>query len=481
MGTTSQTPAPLPVEITRKIRRSLFLGDHDFQVAEPVTLGGRLARAAGRGVHWFLLVLAIVNLILVVFDFTYLELRPQYLRFAPDLVTLYDPVKGAAPHRTTETYISRADLTLRRLEAGDRGAGTLKLLQEMRERSNALFQEDPFSGAGLSGVFEQVKNRMRRHMRLESAKQGFSHFWSLENLATPERVRSEARFFRDQIRPLLHRNYYRGLGEDGRPFNAFWLIDLWFVPFFAAEFLLRGLAEVRHSPRFPSWKAYAYAHWYDLFYFVPLVQYVVPFGQSGWIHLFRVFSVGHRMRRLGLLNPVEVPQQYAAQALDLVTDLVSVRLLSNYQDSVRRFDLGEVLASITPEQRETFRALAEQHAAVLVREVLPAIREDLKTLATMAAREAMASSPSYQSFRRIPLLGDWPERHLEAIVAEVVDGAETTLRNAVGSAEYRAVVDRMVDRATEVLIQHAARLKSEETLKAMIVDMLEEQKRKLLA
>lgn len=476
-----QSPAPLPVEITRKIRRSLFLGDEIATAGAPATLGRRMALAAGRGVHWFLLVLAIVNLAWVVFDYGYLQLRPQYLRFAPGLVALYDPVKGVAPHRTTEAYISRAELAFRRVAAGDRGPGTQKLLREMRDRSNALFQEDPFSGAGMSGVFEQVKNRMRRHTGHESAKQGFFYFWSLENLSSPSRVAAESEFFNRQIRPLLHRNYYRGMGEDGHPFNAFWLIDLCFVPFFAAEFLLRGLAEVRSNPRFHSWKAYAYAHWYDLFYFVPLVQYVVPFGQSGWIHLFRVFSVGHRMRRLGLVNPVEVPQQYAAQALDLVTDLVSVRLLSNYQDSVRKFDLSEALANLTPEQRATFRDFAEQHAAVLVRHVLPEISEDLKLLATLSAREAMATSPTYQNFRRIPFIGDWPERNLDTMVAEVVDGAQATLQNAVGSAEYRAVVDRMVQRAADLLVQHATRLKSEETVKTLVVDMLEEQKRKLLA
>ncbi len=475
-----QSAAPLPVEITRRIRRTLFLGGENGS-APPRTLGGRIAWAAGRGVHWFLLILAIVNLAWVVFDFSYLELRPQYLKFAPGLVAMYDPVKAMAPHRTTETYIDRADLTLRRLEAGDRGPGTKALLKEMRERSNALFQEDPFSGAGMSGMFEQVKNRMRRHTKHESAKQGFAYFWTEDNLPSTAKATTEGAFFGSQIRPLLHRNYYRALGEDGKPFNAFWLIDLCFVPFFLAEFILRGLAEVRSNPRYHSWKAYSYAHWFDLFYFVPLVQYVVPFGQSGWIHLFRVFSVGNRMRRLGLVNPVELPQQYAAAVLDLVADMVSVRLLSNYQDSVRKFELGQAVGNLTPEQRAEIRDFFEQHAAMLVRDVMPELNYELKLLATMSAREALAISPSYQSFRRIPFVGDWPERHLDEVVAEVVDGAQASLSNAVGSAEYREVVDAMVDRAVASLTLHLTRLKSQETVKALIIDMLEDQKRKLLA
>ncbi len=473
--------APLPVEMTRKIRQALFLGREDGVAPPPPTLRGKLAWAGGLAVHWFLLVLAIVNLAWVVFDFSYFNLRPQYLKYAPNLVTMYDPVKGTSPHRTTETHIARADLTLRRVEAGDRGRNTQALLAEMRERSAALFQEDPFSGSGLAGLFEQLKNRMRRHMHLESSKQAFLAFWSEENLKTPARARAEAAFYQTQIRPLLHRNYYRAVGEDGQPFSAFWLIDLCFVPFFAAEFLLRGLAVVGHHPRYHSWKAYAYARWYDLIYFVPLVQYVVPFGQSGWIHLLRVFSVGRRMQRLGLVNPVETPQQYAAQLLDLVTDLVSVRLLSNYQDSVRKFQLGKAVDSLTTEQQGEIRAFFELHVAAFARDVLPQLNAEIKELVLFSASNALAGSPSYQRLRRIPLIGDWPERHLDELVAEVVDGAQEALQNAVGSAEHRRLIENLAEKAARLTIAELARLESEETVKALIVDMLEEQKKKLLA
>ncbi|MBM3270110.1 MAG: hypothetical protein FJZ01_20950 [Candidatus Sericytochromatia bacterium] len=477
----TSSSAPLPVEVTRKIRQALFLGREDGPPPVPATFGGRVAWAGGILVHWFLLILALINLAWVIFDFSYLSLRPHYLVYTPHLATMYDPVKGVSPHRTTQMYIQRADLALRRVAAGDLGPGTRDLLREMRERSAALYQEDPFSGAGLAGLFEQAKNRMRRHMGLESGKQALMAFWTEKHLTTPERAAAEAAFFNRDIRPLLHRNYYRAVGEDGQPFNAFWLIDLCFVPFFAAEFLLRGIAVVAHHPRYPSWKAYAYARWYDLIYFVPLVQYMVPFGQSGWIHLLRVFSVGRRMQRLGLVNPVETPQQVAAQVLDLVTDLVSVRLLSNYQDSVRRFDLGQFVGGLSAEQQAEVAAFFELHAAAFVRDVLPELNAEIKALALFSAQNVLAGSPTYRRLRRIPFVGDWPERHLDELVAEIVDGMQDALQGAVGSAEHRRLIETLSKKAGRLLIAELQALESEATVKGLIVDLLEEQKQRLLA
>jgi hypothetical protein len=472
----------LPIEYTRRIREKLFLGQEDeARTDEPLTFGGRLAWLGGRSIHWLLLILAIVNLALVVFDFTYFTLRPHYLRFVPELVHVYDPIKGSAPHRTTEAYIERADLTLRRLTAGDRGPGTQALLKEMRDRSSALFQEDPFSGSGQAGLFEQIKNRMRDHTHRESSKQAFLAYWSAENFEGEAQARKERAFFDSKIRPVLHRTYYRVLGEDGHPFSKFWLIDLCFVPFFAAEFLLRGLAVVGHSYRYPSWKAYSYARWYDLFYFIPLAQYVGPFGQVAWIHLFRVVSVGKRMQRLGLVNPVEVPQQYAVSVLDLITDLVSVRLLTNFQDGVRKFDLDAAIANLTPEQRGAVREFFEQHAAVVVRRILPEVQPEIKALARFNARVALDRSELYQRLRGMPFIGTWPERHLDEIVDDVVDGLQVSLDAAVSSAEYRRLSGEIVVKAVDAAREEFKHLQSETTIKGLVIDLLEEQKRKLLA
>jgi len=56
---------------------------------------------------WDLFVISLVfpNLILILFDFTYLYFRPQYSNHIPEIIKLYDPILGIEPHRTTDEYL----------------------------------------------------------------------------------------------------------------------------------------------------------------------------------------------------------------------------------------------------------------------------------------------------------------------------------------------------------------------------------------
>ena len=56
----------------------------------------------------FMVWVALVNLWLIVFDITYLILRPTYYRWVPILTRVYDPVKGIEPHPLTEELQTEA-------------------------------------------------------------------------------------------------------------------------------------------------------------------------------------------------------------------------------------------------------------------------------------------------------------------------------------------------------------------------------------
>ena len=47
---------------------------------------------------WFMVWVAIVNLGLILFDFTYLTFRPFCLDYAPVVTRIYDPVLGISSH-----------------------------------------------------------------------------------------------------------------------------------------------------------------------------------------------------------------------------------------------------------------------------------------------------------------------------------------------------------------------------------------------
>jgi hypothetical protein len=52
---------------------------------------------------------AVVNFLLVLFHFSYLQLRPVYQSFFPGLVKIYDPIKGIDSSLPNPEYLKSAD------------------------------------------------------------------------------------------------------------------------------------------------------------------------------------------------------------------------------------------------------------------------------------------------------------------------------------------------------------------------------------
>ncbi len=76
----------------------------------------------------FMVWVVIINLTLILFDLSYLWLRPTYFKWVPIVTRIYDPVLGIEPHPLTEGLIEtggedRADTGFRSrlLAARNRG------------------------------------------------------------------------------------------------------------------------------------------------------------------------------------------------------------------------------------------------------------------------------------------------------------------------------------------------------------------------
>src|SRR5689334_16725554 len=74
--------------------------------------------------------IALLNLLLIAFDVSYLTLRNTYVRHLPAVAQRYDVVKGIEPHRFTTNYVARAE-TLFRTYPGLDAAGRKARQDEM--------------------------------------------------------------------------------------------------------------------------------------------------------------------------------------------------------------------------------------------------------------------------------------------------------------------------------------------------------------
>lgn len=506
-----QAAADVQRELSRTVAQ-LIPGANDHEhPPDPNTAVGLHWRLFDVTSNWLILVLAIVNLALVFFDYTYVDLRHVYQQNGwTQLVDNYDRIKGIEPHRVTDDYKKSAERAFRLVEASPDDPFTQAALADMVEKTKAMLKEDPFLTAGLRGVSEQMKNDVRKHMWLKtvrpdeavrwghawspervkarltlhkkpweglSATQSWTTFWSAENLRG--RLHEEELWFESEIKPHLDRNYWQTYGEDGRPNDNFWIIDCFFLPIFLGEFMLRGIGGVQRGV-YKDFRSFFATRWYDAVYFLPVLVYALPPSLQGPLHLVRVISVGARMERLGLINPVAIVQARVAKVLDMITDIVNVKLLSNYQDGVRRFDLEESMNTLTPVQRQQLAVLIEKNLSMVVSKVLPDVMDEAERLIVRSAAQALEEAPAYKQFKQLPFFGALPEQLIGRVVTDTIAQMQVQMLKQVSDPENVRLTKELITAIAESLLRHMAEVGTEDQVKAMVVDVLEEQKKRIL-
>lgn len=355
---------------------------------------------------WFERIMAItatVNLGLVVFDLSYVPWRDFYLRKLPQVIQIYDPIKGIEPHRDTKNYLDTVKVLEEEVsQTGLQSPQVNSRLEEIRHLSNEMIDSNPFAGVNKSGTLEKVKKRMRDRIGKQSAKQSFATFWSQPYLTQKGWVQ-EINFFNDSIRPLIATNYYRKIGENGEFVDIFWKIDLPFVILFGVELLGRTFLIKRQHPGL-SWFEALLWRWYDLLL-------LLPFWRS-----LRILPVLVRLDQAHLLNFHPVRKQFhqgvVANFAEELTEVVVVRVINQVQGSIQRGELTHWLS-----QQENLRpyidinnvneveAIASLLVKTIVYHVLPDIQPAIVAILRHNIETVFHQVPVYRNLQNLPGLG----------------------------------------------------------------------------
>ncbi|MBI3721476.1 MAG: hypothetical protein HY248_02900, partial [Fimbriimonas ginsengisoli] len=101
----------------------------------------RSSKSGARRFSWYGLVFTVVsgiNLLFILFDFTYLRFRDVYFDYLPAVQRLYDPLKGIEPHRFTTEYLAEFDRLAAALQAGGTGKEADEAQKQLRESMTTL-------------------------------------------------------------------------------------------------------------------------------------------------------------------------------------------------------------------------------------------------------------------------------------------------------------------------------------------------------
>jgi hypothetical protein len=455
---------------------------------------------------WFervMALLALVNLLLVLFDLSYIPLRDFWLqgrikvfgftvgpiqfsgfnlkiplppvteRYA--VTNLYDPIKGIEPYRDTKEYLQRVDdLESQISKTGMRSPEVEALLQELRRRSVEMVDSNPFQLANKTGTLEKIKNRMRLHVfksRNASAKDSFRTFWSQNYLAT-NNPKQELGFFDGEIRPLFETNYYRPIGENGEFVDHFGLIDFPFFVLFGLEFLARTwFISRRHAG--VSWRDAMLWRWYDIFLLLPIFR---------WL---RIIPVTIRLNQAQLINlnriQRQVSQGFVASIAEDLTEVVVVRIINQIQTSIREGDIvkwlsnREVRPYIDINNTDEVAALTSLMMQLTVYQVLPRIRPDIEALLHHHLEKILNQSPAFQGLQKIPGMEQLQQELTGRLVKEISQAVYDSINSAmepdpVGDELFRHLIEHL----SEALGSEIQAKQTLQKIQSLLTDLLEE-------
>jgi hypothetical protein len=449
---------------------------------------------------WFergMAIIASANLLLILFDLSYIPLRNFWLQGRitipllnqtiqvplPPIAKWYDPYKGIESHRDTQKYLDRVkELESQISQTGLRSPQVEVILQDLRTRSVEMIDSNPFQAANKTGTLERIKNKVREHVfksRDASAKESFRTFWSQNYLATSTPKQGLV-FFNEEIRPLIETNYYRPIGENGEFIDRFWSLDLPFILLFGLEFLARTwLISRRHTG--VSWRDAMLWRWYDIFLILPFS--LVPFLR--YCLLLRIIPVTIRLNQAKLIDLERIQQQvsqgFVAAIAEDVTEVVVVRVINQVQSSIRDGDLARLLSKrevrpyVDINNTDEVAALTTLMTQLVVHRVLPKIQPDVEALLQHNLDKAIKESPAYQTLEQLPgLLGlqhQLTERLARDITQAIYDGLNAAIKeDPVGEQLFK----RLIEHLSEAIGTEMQAKQTLQRVQSLLTDLLEE-------
>jgi hypothetical protein len=422
---------------------------------------------------WFERVMALValtNFGLVLFDWSYIPWRDFYFKRVPQLTEWYGAqFKGIEPHQTTTSYLATVEaLETQVSTTGIQSPEVNQQLQTLRTLSVEIIDENPFEAVGKSGTLERIKNRMRDRVGVESSKLAFQTFWSQDYLTQADWNQS-IDFFRQDIQPLLARNYYRNIGESGEFIDRFWQIDIWFIGLFTAEFLSRTLYLSRR---------YRHTNWLDAMiwrlYDLPLL---LPFWR--WL---RIIPVLIRLDQAKLVNfkPINnrLIRSFISSIAVELTEMVVLQVIDQVQESIRQGEVSRWL--LQPERYIDLNGVNEAELIskhlidVLVYHVLPQIKPEVEALLCHSVTQVLNSSPVYAGLQRLPGMNAVSQQVTQQIVADLSNNAYNAICASLEDETGAVLMRQLIARLGNVFSAELKQNRAVDEIQALTVALLDE-------
>ncbi|MCG6949017.1 MAG: hypothetical protein LJE93_08930 [Acidobacteria bacterium] len=400
----------------------------------------------------FMVWVVIINLCLILFDLTYLWLRPTYFKYLPVVTRIWDPVLGIEPHPLTEELRDKADEAEEELQYDLRPTDLTRTVEELRALTLRVFVENPFERSGQTEELVAIEEAMARVTGHQSSSlanpdelsQIVNDFW----MGPPELLRHRLELFDEYLEPLLAVNYFRGYDLDGNLINHFWKIDLPFLILFWIEFMTRWFLAIRRKT-YARWYFFPIFYWYDLLSLIPVTA-LRP------LRLLRVISIYMRLRKSELSRVgQDIASRFVAYISNIITeevsDRVALRILSEFGEEIKD-------GTHTRIARATVEPRREQIEDVLVGQIRTILTDDstierFRQLLQLNLDTALEES---ESLRAVPVPHFILKPAVRSIGDVILDTTLETVSMTLDSPEGEEAMSALADSILDALFQGPA-------------------------
>ena len=396
------------------------------------TLGaiGGLSRKSKIVLAWdvFMVWVAVINLWMILFDLSYLWLRPQYVTYLPVVSNIYDPVKGIEPHPLTDALRNEIEITSTLIEESPYSPIIEEHRDNIVELTYRVISENAFARSGQAHTLGYMSEALARNIGVtggalrnpDTLRDACEEFWPTD----PDRLAESAATIDPRVIRGFELNYYRTFNVNGKLTDHFWILDLPFLILFWIEFNIRWFLAVKRKT-YSKWFFFPIFNWYDVLGLIP-VSFFRPF------RLLRAVSMYMRLRRSELSNVgkdvfTRTVLYFSNIITEEVSDRVAMRILTEYHEEVSQGTQARIIQSVVePRKPEIEGVIVSQLRQTLTD---PTTIDRLRTLVQLNLANAIDESEALQA---VPLPNMVIKPAVRAIGEVILD---TTLETVAGTLD----------------------------------------------
>ncbi len=407
-----------------------------------------LPRSSKLRLGWdiFMVWVVLINLWLIVFDLTYLWLRPTYFQYIPVVTRLYDPVKGITPDALTTDLIETIETTREIVQRDPYAPELPGQVKELRSMTVQLFLDDPFSESGQGNLLQVIRQNIAAATGFEATEltNPKTLVQALERLFPLDPERMELRFeetLAPDVRRALELCYDRSYDRSGHLTDKFWIIDLPFLILFWIEFLVRWYLALKRKT-YDKWFFFPIFNWYDVLGLIPSRYFRI-------FRLFRAVSMYMRLRRSELsVVGQDIISRTVAYISNIITeevsDRVALRILGEFAEEIADGTHNRIAReTVEPRRTEIESVITSQIRQTLTN---PEALANLRTLLLLNLENAVDESESLHS---VPMpnfvLNPLVRTIGEIIIDTTFETVETTFASEEGQEALEGVATAVFD------------------------------------